>query len=168
MTKMLKATDAVFFLLLLLTAAHSDRTDRESGEISLYLRRITDLYRRVGIRNAIDLARSQVFTGLLSDALNAETKCPREEIVVRDVQLSYLSEVDGNFSAYVLTESLRDSLQYRHVRGAADFSRFRAHVTSSQALDLGLYKSTASRGLKNTSFNNGSKGTYVCKENLQN
>ena len=161
---MLQKVAAVLFHVFLLLPLHDTLRDIKSDEKSLYFSKLTHLYEKLGISNGADIARRQVFTGILSDAINAESKSPREEKFVRDTEIIYFSEADGSFEVRLVTDSLRSGLQYALVRGTADFSSFGANVSSIQKLDASLYAEGKLRkgGVMGTSFNNGSKGRRSC------
>ena len=152
---------AILIVSLLLLPQYKASTDPQIVEKSLYLEKLTELYRKLGLSGdaAGQLARRLVLMGMLSDVLNAGIRSPREEITVRDVQVSFLSEQDGSFEASVLVDSLQNSLEYCILLGTADFSAFLAHVTSLKPLSLSLYE--GGKLSRNPPFNNGSKGTTI-------
>ena len=153
---LLKVAVVLFFLLPL----HDTLQDNEIGdEKSSYLKKLTQLYEKLGFSNGAERARRQVLTGMLSDALNEGAKAPGEERFFRDAEITYLSERDGSFEVRLLTSSLRaTSSDYELVRGDADFAHFVANVSSIQKLDKSLYAGNKVRKRRNIEFNNGSKG----------
>lgn len=143
------------FLLLLLLISFSDT---DGNYKAFYLQKMTDLYNNLGAPNGVEVARHQVMLGLISDALNDKSANPREEVVVKDLQIFDWAEAEGEFKARILTDSLQSSLQYSLVQGTVNYTTFQTHVTSLQKLDIRLYSSETHD--LHSSFNNGSEGEY--------
>ena len=145
--------------LFLFLPLHDTLQDKENDGKYSYFKKLTQLYDKLGLSNGEELARRQILAGLLSDALNRDTRSPREERFIRDTEVTYISEENGSFEVRLLTDSLQQtSPQYELVRGTADFAGIVASVTSIRTLDPSLYKR---RRVENTPFNNGSKGKEV-------
>ena len=105
-----------------------------------------------------------MLSGLISDALNVG-KTPREEMTVRNIEVTQLAEEGGGFEAKLLTHSLQESFEYSMIRGTVDFARCEVLVNGLERLDPSSYAHKRSGGeigsLQHTQVNNGSKGAVL-------
>ena len=154
-------------LLFLLQPLYGTQREEERNEKSLYFKKLTFLYDHLGL-NGEEIAQRHVLSGLLSDALNAGSKTPREEITIRDVEIVQLTGDGGggkSFEAKLLTDSLQASLEYHHVTGTVDFASFELALSGVERLEPSSHVTQRSRRVaashKHTPVNNGSKGTYI-------
>ncbi len=138
----LAAVLTVAFYLPLLFADDNEKT--------LYISKLTALYKSLTFANEATLLGETVLPGIIIDQLNSNYTHPGSYVHAKGVEINHLDLVSGDFSIVLTTQCLTNGTVTYIIDGAADFHTLDVKIRNMQQLIC--------NSLQYDTFNNGSKG----------